>query len=102
MLIRSNLDSTHVGLTRAFTTLKDSYEAAPIENLLDAAIAIIDEYLTRGNQNRFLTELAFRRFNSNLNGFLKWDQLGKSDTTPVLNHLLAIQSKLGWSGKSIP
>ena len=60
--------------------------------ILDRAIEAIDSYLTKDTDNSIFEEPAFvNTFNNNLNGFLKWEQLGKSEAaTPRFRQLLSI------------
>ncbi len=60
--------------------------------LLDAALEVIDSYFNQGYDNSVFTEPAYlNSFNGNLNAFLKWEKLGKSDSdTPRLKTALAI------------
>jgi hypothetical protein len=103
ILIRANLESSPTNLTRAFNKLVSLQDPAPLCDLLEAAVAIVDEYLTQGEQESVFNEPAFvQRFNGNLNGFLKWDQLGKSEATPVLNDLLAIHKRTLGRGTPSP
>jgi hypothetical protein len=103
ILIRANLDSSPSGLTKAFNTLIINSDNGPAQDLLEAAIAIVDEYLTQGEPESVFNEPAFQqRFNSDLNGFLKWDQLGKADATPVLSDLLAIHKRTLGRGSPSP
>src|SRR5262249_24395172 len=49
--------------------------------LEEMAAALIDNYLTESNENSVFHEDRFRDpkgFNFDLNGFLKWEQLGRS------------------------
>jgi hypothetical protein len=55
-------------------------------------IDAIDSYMTRDTDNSIFDEPSFiNTFNNDLNGFLKWEQLGKSEaSTPRLRQLLSI------------
>jgi hypothetical protein len=72
---------------------------------LDTAIEAIDSYMTEGMDDSVFLEPPFKsKFNNDLNAFLKWDQLGKSDdSTPRLKSQLAIsKSVLGRSFANQP
>ncbi|SEO22333.1 AIPR protein [Nitrosospira multiformis] len=60
--------------------------------LLDRAAEVIDGYFTPGSDDSVFTEPAFlNTFNSDLNAFLKWEKLGKSDVdTPRFKSALAV------------
>jgi hypothetical protein len=53
---------------------------------------VVDSYLTSGTDDSVFDEPAFRNtFNNDLNGFLKWEKLGKSEQdSPRLRQLLAV------------
>ena len=57
-----------------------------------AGEAIDGGYLTQGAENCVFDEPAFKSIhNFDLNGFLKWERLGKSEAdTPRLRNLLAV------------
>ena len=61
-------------------------------SLTDMAGEAIDGYLTQGTENCAFDEPAYNRIhNFNLNSFLKWERLGKSEAdTPRLRNLLAV------------
>lgn len=65
--------------------------------LEEMAAALIDNYLTESNENSVFWEPKFRDphgFNFDLNGFLKWEQLGRSlDQTPCLQAQLHFQKQ---------
>ena len=69
--------------------------------LLDQAVEIIDSYFTQGSDDSVFEEAAYKNtFNLDLNAFLKWEQLGKSEKgTPRLRGALAIGKQV--MGKSI-
>ena len=61
-------------------------------SLTEIAGDTIDRYLTQGMENCVFDEPAFKTtHNFDLNGFLKWERLGKSEAdTPRLRNLLAV------------
>lgn len=68
------------------------------EALLDSALEVIDTYLTEGTDNSAFDEPAYRNvFNYDLNAFLKWEKLGKSegDCPRFRNQLAVIKSVMG-------
>ncbi len=91
-------------MTQAVLRLfKPSGEAAANE-WLEAAIGAVDEYLTQGEEDSAFHEPAFQNtFNNDLNGFLKWEQLGKSDDeTPRFVSLMAITKRTMGRGQPSP
>jgi hypothetical protein len=69
--------------------------------IMDSAAEVIDGYLTQGSDDSVFTEPAYlNSFNADLNAFLKWEKLGKTDTdTPRLKNALAINKSV--MGKAI-
>lgn len=72
--------------------------------LLDTVVGVVDGYLTTGLEDSAFFESAFRNtFNNDLNGFLKWEKLGKSESdTPCRRRLLEITKNAMGIGKSLP
>lgn len=69
--------------------------------LLETAAEVIDGYFTQGTDDSVFTEPAYMNsFNADLNAFLKWEKLGKSDVdTPRLKNALAVNKSV--MGKNI-
>ena len=77
-------------ITLAMLSLFRNGAEAPRQALLDAAIDALDEYLTEGSEDNVFQEPTFKdAFVSDLNAFLKWEQLGKGGGTPRLRSLIA-------------
>jgi hypothetical protein len=96
VLVRAQLPSSPKHLTRALLALFKPGNESASGALLDAAVEVVDEYLTSGTDNAVFTEPAFQNsFNNDLNAFLKWEQLGKNDqTSPRLRALLAMHKSI--------
>lgn len=96
VLVRAQLPSSPKHLTRALLKLFEPGNEPAANALLDAAVEVVDEYLTSGTDNSVFTEPAFQNsFNNDLNAFLKWEQLGKNDqTSPRLRALLAMHKSI--------
>jgi len=62
------------------------------EALLDVAIEVIDTYLTQGSENSPFDEPAYKNtFYFDLNAYLKWEKLGKTEVdSPRLRAQLAV------------
>lgn len=91
-LIRANRPYSRGELTKAFLALLQDENRDALQELLNAAIEVIDVYLNRGSDDSLYKE---PRFQGNLNTFLKWEQLGKDeDVTPFFKSLLAFQKGL--------
>jgi len=67
------------------------------EALLNVALEVIDTYLTQGGDNSLFDEPAYKNtFYFDLNGYLKWEKLGKTEAdSPRLRAQLAV-TKMSW------
>jgi hypothetical protein len=63
--------------------------------LISTATEVVDNYLTQGDEDSVFTEPTYlNTFNANLNTFMKWEKLGKSDAdTPRLKSQLAVMKR---------
>ncbi|HNG33228.1 MAG TPA: AIPR family protein, partial [Blastocatellia bacterium] len=100
VLLRANKPSSPSELTQALLKLTHNEEA--LRELLDAAVSVVDEYLTQGEEDSVFSESAFKERNSDLNSFLKWEQLGKGDSTPNYANLMAINKRTMGRGNPSP
>jgi hypothetical protein len=100
----NNLSTTPQDLTAALIKLYQPEHSTSIAALMDIAIEVIDEYMNSGSDDSVFREPAFQNtFNSDLNGYLKWEQLGKSDaSSPNLRGLLAITKRTLGRGSPSP
>ncbi|TWC81426.1 AIPR protein [Rhizobium sp. SJZ105] len=64
--------------------------------LLDRAAEVIDSYFTQGSDDSLFNEPSYlNSFNADLNAFLKWEKLARSETeTPRLRQLLAVNKSV--------
>lgn len=64
-------------------------------SLISTATEVVDNYLTQGDEDSVFTEPTYlNTFNANLNTFMKWEKLGKSDAdTPRLKSQLAVMKR---------
>jgi hypothetical protein len=103
VMIRANMSTTQYDLTQAFIRVFGTRQQEAAKALLDVAVGVIDEYLTQGEEESVFTEPAFKaRFNLDLNGFLKWEALAKSDNTPAFNSVMAINKRTMGRGQPSP
>ena len=79
-------------LTEAVATLSSSSGVEQLDRLGQAAVGLIDQYLTVGGQVSAHNESSFKSYNGDMNAFLKSDDLGNSSHTPLLAQGLAIQN----------
>jgi hypothetical protein len=94
VIVRSGRAASPSEITKAVVRLLGG-DAPERQELLDRAIEAVDSYMTKDTDNSVFDEPAFTNtFNNDLNGFLKWEQVGKSETsTPRFRQLLSV-SKL--------
>ena len=72
------------------------------EQLLENALNLIDEYLNYEMESSVFREQMFReKYNQDLNGFLKSEQLGKNGATPILHDLLSDYQRLMGRGNPL-
>jgi hypothetical protein len=92
IFFRAQLTPTHRALSLAMLQLHRPQNTAALQRLHDTAVEVIDSYLTQGSENTVFDEPAYvNTFNFDLNAFLKWEQLGKSDQhCPRFRQLLAV------------
>lgn len=98
VLTRASYPTDHRSVAAAMVEVlkNDSGRSA----LLDQAAEVIDSYFTQGNDDSLFNEPSFlNSFNADLNAFLKWEKLARSDVeTPRLKQLLAVnKSVMGMS-----
>ena len=90
--------STNKNITVALLKLFKAENEEALNALLDYAISIADDYLTLGHEYCVFKEPKYLEKGSDLNSFLKWDQLGRgNESTPLLNNLLS-QYKIAMKG----
>jgi hypothetical protein len=90
-LINEHRDYGHSGLTSAIIAFSQT-------NLLkgfgDAAVQLIDDYLTNGNEDCLFEEPEFQK-SRDLNAFLKWEKLRKGDEfSPRLRTQMTMTKKI--------
>ena len=89
VLVKASVVISQKGITRALLKLFEAGNESARKALLDSAIEVIDTYLTAGDDSVFLEPSFVNTFNSNLNGYLKWEQLGKTEqASPQLRALI--------------
>jgi hypothetical protein len=95
VMIRADMKTVPKNFTRALLKLFEQGNEQAIEALLTTAIEVVDEYLTQGAEESVFAEPVFQNtFNSNLNTYLKWEQMGKTDqASPRLRSLLAVTKR---------
>jgi hypothetical protein len=91
VMVRSGLPVNARSLTDGILKVFGRHNELARTELLAASIDALDEYMTDGTEDSVFAEPSFRSdFNSDLNAFLKAEQLGKSEqSTPRFRSLLA-------------
>ena len=103
VLQKEQLPSGLADITEAVIhLLKNQNDAGTL--LEEMAAALIDNYLTESDENSVFHEVKFRDpngLNFDLNGFLKWEQLGRSlEQTACLQAQLFFQKQFMGMGQS--
>lgn len=90
-LLNNNLDYSLTSISSAVAKL---HEAGHLKHFGDAAIQLIDDYLTNGNEDCLFMEPEFQKM-QDLNAFLKSEKLGKGDEfSPRLRTQIAMTKKI--------
>ena len=94
-MTRAGIQVTSKGITRSLTKIFAAGNEVAKDALMHASVEVVDEYLTQGSDDSIFDEPAFANtFNQNLNGYLKWEKLGKTEhDSPRLRSLLAIHKR---------
>lgn len=105
VLIRGGHEYSAKGVTEALHTLLQEANQEVLQLMLNAAIEVIDEYLSRESENSVFKEEGFAD-NPNLNDWFKSETLGRGEErTYMLNQLLAAHKSFfsrGNRGESSP
>ena len=92
VLKRENHGFSSKDITGAFNALIRASNEEALQSLLDAAIEVVDEYLSEGTEHSVYQEPGYE---GNLNVWMKSDALGKGDeATSRLNALLTMHKAL--------
>lgn len=92
-MMHSNIEISNTNVTDAVIRVFKNLDADAATQLSEAALNVIDDYLTMGNEDAIYTEPKFSS-TGDLNNFLKWERLGKgADNTPKLSNLIAFTKR---------
>jgi hypothetical protein len=75
ILINVGLDYSYASISRSVVALE---QKGLLTEIGDAAVLMVDEYLTQGNEDSLFSEPEFSK-TQDLNAFLKAEKLGKGD-----------------------
>lgn len=90
-LLNNHLDYSHSSICLAIAKL---HETGHLAHFGDAAVQLIDDYLTNGNEDCLFMEPEFQKM-QDLNAFLKSERLGKGeDFSPHLRTQIAMTKKI--------
>ena len=90
-MIHSGIELNPINISSSVIKVFTNLESEAAKQLSEAALNVIDDYLTRGNEDSVFTE---PKFNEDLNNFLKWEKLGKgTENTPKLSNLIAFTKR---------
>ena len=83
-------------LTHAFLELSGENNEAPLSTLLNESVEAVDEYMNPGTEDSVIKEPAYQdRFGHDLNAYLKWDLIGKTEeASPRFRDLLSMHRRL--------
>lgn len=88
--IAADQRATNKNITKILIALHSEDNVPQLNALFQFASQIVDDYLTHGSDYSIFKEPKFIEKGSDINSFLKWDQLGKgNDSTPLLTTLVA-------------
>jgi len=100
IVVRVTGTSTNKELTRNLLKLFQVGNETAVKTVLDVAIEVIDEYLRSTNPDSVFEEPHMKAGNSDLNSYLKWERLGKTeDSSPRFRTLLTMMK--GLMGRSL-
>jgi len=101
VMVRNNVPVTNKSITIAINKLVVVQEA--FSSLIESAIAVVDEYMTQGEEDSIFNEPVFiDEFNKDVNAYLKWNKLGQPEFSPKLHALLAINKRTMGRGQPSP
>lgn len=92
LVLRAGAEGTPKDLTAAVITLGKPENEDKFHLLVNEAVQLIADYMTRGFDESIFNEPALQdTFNSDLNAILKWEKLGKGpEHTPMLHKLISV------------
>jgi hypothetical protein len=80
VIVRAGKKATRGEITRGILALLGPSNRQEGEELVHHALEVVDGYMTQGSENCIFDEPAYlNTYGGDLNAFLKWEQLGKSD-----------------------
>ena len=92
VLSRGSMPTTHHALSTSVIRLWEPDRQQARDVLINTAVEVIGTYLTQGGDNSIFDEPAYKTtFYFDLNAYLKWEKLGKSEAdSPRFRALLAV------------
>ncbi|MGN6569504.1 MAG: hypothetical protein ACTHJ0_16210, partial [Flavipsychrobacter sp.] len=85
-----NIDISNESLSETITKIFSNLNSDAASELSLAARNVIDDYMTKENEDSAFTE---PKYENDMNNYMKWDKLGKGTETPGLNNLIAFTKR---------
>ena len=90
-MMHSNIDISLSNLSNCIIKVFSDLTSNAAIQLSDAALNVIDDYMTIGNEDSIFVE---PKYTGDLNNFLKWEKLGRgTENTPKLSNLIAFTKR---------
>lgn len=93
-ILRAGLNNEYTNksfLTKCVIKFNETNYQNLFNELQENAIGVVDEYMTPGGDSSYTNEPNFK---GDINSFLKWEQLGKGNNTPILKDLIEDYKRL--------
>ena len=86
----ATIEKTNVNVSKAVVRVFSDFDSESSRTLRDSALTIIDDYISQTQEDSVFHE---ESFNGDLNAFLKNENLGKRDFSPLLVGSIKIGEK---------
>jgi len=91
-MLQASIAINSQSITFAIIRVFNDYNSSAAEELSEAALNVIDDYLLREKEDSLFTE---PNYTGDLNAFLKWEKIGKGkEHTPKLENLITMNNLL--------
>jgi hypothetical protein len=91
-MVIATIDKTNNNVSKAVIAVFSDFDSEQAGVLKDAALAIIDDYLSSAQEDSFVNEDSFKEMND-LNAFLKNESLGQKSFSPLLVEAIKLGKK---------
>jgi hypothetical protein len=101
VLIRAELPVGFSDLSAAVIRTNNNQEAW--DYLIGSSLGAVDEYLTQGEEESIFNEPFFnKKFNSDLNSYLKWEGVGDPEQSPRYASMMGLNKRIMGRGNPCP